>query len=87
MNVYIYSCWFTLDHTNSLFIHFSIFKITFSLDELINSGMSPKYKKSFRPSDFEGDSLFVRKFVVPQGGKVSNIQGLGLSNINDRIEL
>ena len=57
------------------------------IDELIKSGMSPKYKKAFRPSDFEGDSLFVRKFVVPQGGKVSNIQGLGLSNINDRIEL
>ena len=57
------------------------------IDKLIMSGMDPKHKKAFRPSDFEGETLFVRKFVVPQGGKVSNIQGLGLNNITDRIEL
>ena len=57
------------------------------IDKLIMSGIDPKYKKAFRPSDFQGETLFVRKFVVPQGGKVSNMQGLGLNNITDRIEL
>ena len=55
MNVDIYSRWFTPDHANSLFINFSIFKITFSLDELINSDPPqnysiPPFKNVFQPS-------------------------------------